>query len=489
MADTHTTYGATEPIKEALPKTTHQRIAPFIAEFLGTFVLVFTVGCCVLSPANSTWGAAAIASVLMAMIYGTGAISGGNLNPAVSFSLGITGGLPWRTVLKYWAVQVIAGIAAGSCFSALFSPRSAAVGPVAPFTWQYAFLAEAIYTFMLCFVVNNCAVSKRNNPKDDGNQFYALAIGFVIVAGGYSAGTVSGACFNPAVSLGLASTGSGLRWAFAWVGAELIGALLAAIAFRALRSEEYILPVDGLPAYVPKLRVRCMSEFLGAFMLVFTVGLNVTTGSPATAFSAAAALMCMIFSLGNVSGAHFNPAVTLAVVSSNRGKCSPADGLAYAAAQTVGGVLAGLLSAAFHKAGPNSSTTFGLGPGAGYGPMAAGVGELCFTFVLAYTVLACATVTTPASWLTKQNFYFGLAIGSCVTAGGVAIGAVSGGELNPAVSIGIATGSVAHHGVVAPPPFANCISFGLWELAGGLLASVVFRLTHPDEYQKVPLSQ
>mmetsp|Transcript_44690 Transcript_44690/g.142423 ORF Transcript_44690/g.142423 Transcript_44690/m.142423 type:complete len:490 (+) Transcript_44690:93-1562(+) len=489
MADTRASYGATEPVKEPLPKTTHQRLAPFVAEFLGTFVLVFTVGCCVLSPASSTWSAASIACVLMAMIYSTGPISGGNLNPAVSFSLGVTGDLPWRTVLKYWAVQVIAGIAAGSCFCALFSPRSVAVGPKAPFTWQFAFLAEVIYTFMLCFVVNNCAASKRNNPKDDGNQFYALAIGFVIVAGGYAAGSVSGACFNPAVSLGLAGTGTGLKWAFAWVGAELIGGLLAALAFRALRSEEYILPVDGLPAYAPKLRARCMSEFLGAFMLVFTVGLNITTSSPATAFSAAAALMCMVFSLGNVSGAHFNPAVTLAVVSSGRSKCLPADGLAYAAAQALGGIFAGLLSAAFHAAGPNSSSTFGLGPGIGYGPLAAGVGELCFTFVLAYTVLACATVTTPASWLTKQNFYFGLAIGSCVTAGGVAIGAVSGGELNPAVSLGIATGSMAHRGATMPPPLTNCISFCLWELAGGILASVVFRLTHPDEYLKAPLSQ
>merc|ERR1719422_1778701 len=60
------------------------------------------------------------------------------------------------------------------------------------------------------------------------------------------------------------------------------------------------------------------SEFLGTFMLVFTVGLNLVMKSPATPWSAAAALMCMIYSLGDVSGGHFNPAVTLAITASGR---------------------------------------------------------------------------------------------------------------------------------------------------------------------------
>ena len=63
-----------------------------------------------------------------------------------------------------------------------------------------------------------------------------------------------------------------------------------------------------------------MSEFLGVFLLVVTVGLNVIMSSPAVAFSAAAALRCMVYSLGDVSGVLFNPAVTLAVVTSGRKK-------------------------------------------------------------------------------------------------------------------------------------------------------------------------
>merc|ERR1719454_166835 len=66
----------------------------------------------------------------------------------------------------------------------------------------------------------------------------------------------------------------------------------------------------------------------------------------------------------------------------------------------------------------------------------AAVAEIMFTFLLAFVVLSVATVESPLSE------YFGLAIGSCVTAGGYAIGAVSGGSLNPAVSFGISASHV-----------------------------------------------
>merc|ERR1719359_2634762 len=93
-------------------------------------------------------------------------------------------------------------------------------------------LAEVLYTFMLCFVVLNVAASTKNGC-DTGNQFYGLAIGFVIVAGAYGAGNISGGAFNPAVALGLdiSSAGLGLGWGFAYAGFELAGALLAAGLF------------------------------------------------------------------------------------------------------------------------------------------------------------------------------------------------------------------------------------------------------------------
>merc|ERR1719401_2114359 len=81
----------------------------------------------------------------------------------------------------------------------------------------------------------------------------------------------------------------------------------------------------------------------------------------------------------------------------------------------------------------------------------------------------------------KQNFFFGLAIASCVTAGGFAVGAVSGGELNPAVSAGVATLGVVSPGKDGLPTYMYTVAFVLMELLGGVLAAAVFWITHPQE--------
>merc|ERR1712125_54100 len=100
--------------------------------------------------------------------------------------------------------------------------------------------------------------------------------------------------------------------------------------------------------------------------------------------------------------------------------------------------------------GPYKLEAFALQPGVlpqgmAFSWVAVFFAEMAFTGMLAFVVLAVATTTPPKS-LTSRNFQFGLAIGACVTAGGFAIGAVSGGELNPAVSFGLATGSSLNSG-------------------------------------------
>merc|ERR1719189_131169 len=184
-----------------------------------------------------------------------------------------------------------------------------------------------------------------------------------------------------------------------------------------------------------------LSEFLGTFMLVLTVGLNVLANSAAGAFSIAASLMCMIYALGNVSGAHFNPAVTAAIFVA--GRCtglSPRLSLAtvgkYFLAQFAGGILAALA-----YSGIREGESFLLWPGEGFGWTQVAAAEALFTFVLCYCVL-CVAVSSA----TKSTAMFGLAIGSCVTIGGNAIGKISGGSLNPAVSAGVSLGRFAMAG-------------------------------------------
>merc|ERR1719252_378352 len=241
----------------------------------------------------------------MVSIYALGGVSGANFNPAVSVTLGLSNKLDWPTVGIYCVVQILAGICAGLSYGALFF-KVFNLAPGAGFGWWEAAMAEVLYTFMLCFVVLNVACAKKNA----GHQFYGLAIGFVIVAGAYGAGNISGGAFNPAVALGLdvSSAGVGFGWGFAYTGYEIVGAALAAGLFRVCRPDDFGEELEGPDKDQYKLGTKCVSEFIGTFILVLTVGLNVLTTSPAGAFSIAASLMCMIFALGNCSGAHFNPA-------------------------------------------------------------------------------------------------------------------------------------------------------------------------------------
>jgi len=453
-------------------------VAKYSAEFVGTFMLVFTIGCNVLS-GQPVWGGVSIACVLTVMIYALGKSSGANFNPAVSLALGLAGKLEWPEVAIYSVTQIVAGIAAGGCYLAMFG-SSFNLQPTPGHTMWQAGLAELLYTFMLCFVVLNVACSKFHGGN---NQFYGLAIGFVIVAGAYSGGSVSMGCFNPAVAFGLdvASAYFGVFYCLVYTVFELAGAALAAVAFKVCRgSQEEAAKDEANPKKAQELAGAAekpiaavlLSEFLGTYMLVLTVGLNVLSGSAAGAFSIAASLMCMIFALGSVSGAHFNPAVTAAVICSGRGKCEPKDGAMYMGVQVLGGICA-----AFTYSALESGRTFALKPATStWGQVA--VAEFVFTFVLAFVVLSVATVKNPLSE------YFGFAIGMCVTVGGCAIGKISGGSLNPAVSIGISTSHIINGGGFWP-----CLVYTLIEVAAGAAAAGVFKVTQPSEYPEEKLSE
>merc|ERR1719226_434040 len=109
--------------------------------------------------------------------------------------------------------------------------------------------------------------------------------------------------------------------------------------------------------------------------------------------------------------------------------------------------------------------------------MQIGMAEVVFTFVLCFTVLCVAVCKETAS-----KDMFGLAIGSCITVGGFAIGSISGGSLNPAVSLGIAAPHIVNGGGF----FLNAAIYTVFELIGGVLAAVVFNITHEAESGKLP---
>merc|ERR1719410_1271590 len=246
---------------------------------------------------------------------------------------------------------------------------------------------------------------------------------------------------------------------------EVVGGVLAVFAFEMMRPEERDI---GEPPLNYSLFSKLIGELIGTFMLVLTVGLNVLGASKAAAFSIAASLMCMIYAIGDVSGAHFNPAVTLAIMGTGRGKISMHDAGVYMVTQVLSGILAALTYQAVHD-----GTTFRLGPGEGFGWYGVAMAEMTFTFVLCLVVLSVAT--------TEKNpgpQFFGFIIGMCVTVGGLAIGKISGGSLNPAVSMGIATSRK----VVGGGTFSPGLTYSALECFAGLLASIIFRILYPKEF-------
>jgi aquaporin Z len=425
--------------------------AKLIAEFTGTFLLIFTIGCNILSQ-TAVWAGVSIACVLMVSVFAFGGISGANFNPAVSVALGINKNLDWSDVGAYIGVQLAGAVAAGGAYFVLFG-KGFALSPAKGFTANFgapALVCELLYTFMLCFVVLNVAAVKKGCQ-----DWFGLAIGFVIVAGAYGAGAVSGGCFNPAVATGIAVAGFSFGSLAPYIVAELVGGALAAVVFKVVR------PEGGTKDEKYSMTSKLIAEFLGTFFLILTVGLNVLGSSPAAAFSIAASLMCMIYALGDVSGANFNPAVSLALLASK--ELEPADAGAYMGVQIVGGIAAAFVYSFIRN------DSFPLGPGAGYKWWQAAVAEIMFTFVLCLVVLRAAVKGN-----TKTEKFFGLAIGSCVTVGGYAIGAISGGSLNPAVSFGIASSATMHHGfgsLVSAVVYTVCEFIGAGLAAGVVIAT------------------
>lgn len=206
---------------------------------------------------------------------------------------------------------------------------------------------------------------------------------------------------------------------------------------------------------------RYAVETIGTFFLVLVVTTTALSQAGAAPIAIAAVLTVMIFAGGHVSGAHYNPAVTVALAVRNR--FAWRDVPAYCAAQTAG-ALAGA-AAGRYLAGKPTGEAFTAG-GSALG--AAVVAELLVTFALAYVVLNVAT-----SRHTAGNSFYGLAIGGTVLAGALTVGGISGGVFNPAVAVGVAGAGLVDWALV--PAYIVC------QIAAGALAGLAFRALNSDD--------
>jgi aquaporin Z len=220
----------------------------YIAEFIGTFFLVLTIGLTVIGAGATVIAPFAIGAALMVMVYAGGHISGAHYNPAVTLGVLIRGKLQAGDAVPYILAQ-LAGAALATVAVKFFragaevTPMALQVGP--------AFLAEFLFTFALVYVVLNAATAEGTS----GNSFYGLAIGMTVMTGAFAVGSISGGAFNPAVALGISMLGLS-SWGSIWIFlvANFGAAIIAAFVFNLINPPAQTTPIatDEPPYETPR---------------------------------------------------------------------------------------------------------------------------------------------------------------------------------------------------------------------------------------------
>jgi MIP family channel proteins len=214
-----------------------------LAEFIGTFALVF-IGCgSVLAESYGRYGlvgvALAHALVLSVMITALMNISGGNFNPAVTLGLLVGKKIDGPTAGAYMVTQMIAGIIGALCVKLLFpagvvAASNLGVPTLAPgLHFGQAIVLETILTFFLVLAVYGTAVAK-NAPRVGGFGIGLVLLFDILVGGG-----LTGAAMNPARAFGPALvSGSWTAQAVWWIGPLLGGALAGLLWTRVLATDD-----------------------------------------------------------------------------------------------------------------------------------------------------------------------------------------------------------------------------------------------------------
>jgi aquaporin Z len=207
---------------------------------------------------------------------------------------------------------------------------------------------------------------------------------------------------------------------------------------------------------------KLLVEFIGTFFLVFVVLLS---GNP---LAIGCILMVMVYMGGHISGAHYNPAVTLAVLI--RGKIKANEALLYMLAQVIGAIAAAIMYYLIY------GKTSAPAPAPGFNILKPLAIETIFTFALAIVVLNVSTAKDTAG-----NSFYGLAIGFTILAAAVAGGPISGGAFNPAVGTGpvLVDTLIGHHDSIK-----NLWIYLVGPFAGGAIAGVVFKIISPEDFTK-----
>lgn len=211
--------------------------APYLAEALGTFALVFA-GPGAAAVDVSSGGAIGSVGVgmsfgliVMAMVFALGHISGAHINPAVTIAFRLLGRISTARMAGYIAAQLAGAVLAGLAIVAILGQEGDAGASVPRINGADAALwSEVILTFFLVFVVFAVATDERAE-----GAFAAIAVGGYVGFAATGWGAVANASMNPARSFGpaVASNTWDSHWVY-WIG-PITGALLAALVYELLR--------------------------------------------------------------------------------------------------------------------------------------------------------------------------------------------------------------------------------------------------------------
>jgi MIP family channel proteins len=224
---------------EKLKSLIHSCRKEVIAEALGTFILVFAGTGAVMVDGISQGAVTHLGvsfvfgSVVAALIYTLGHISGAHMNPAVTLAFWTGGFFPRRQVIPYIIAQS-AGAIAASALLLLSLGHVAKLGATLPLNnnWWQSLVIETVLTFILMLVILGSGLDKRACVG-----FAGIAIGLTVGLEAAFMGPITGASMNPARSLGPALVGHlwQYHWLY-WLG-PILGAQLAILVYRQVTND------------------------------------------------------------------------------------------------------------------------------------------------------------------------------------------------------------------------------------------------------------
>jgi MIP family channel proteins len=216
----------------------------FLAEFIGTFALVFIGAGAGIANAGLVGVALAHGFTLAVFAYAYGHISGTHVNPAVTFGLALNGTVKWGQAAFYWIAQFAGAILAGYLLKLFAGDVSggATVGSLTSTNPILAMVVEAILTFFLVNTILHTAVA------GNGGKFAGWAIGTTLAFAILAGGPLTGASLNPARTFGTAvfsaPSFANVNTYVIYLFGPLIGATLAVMAFNFFNSTGEIVEAE-----------------------------------------------------------------------------------------------------------------------------------------------------------------------------------------------------------------------------------------------------